>query len=116
MYGDVGSAIIGEEGKVIIDIDPIVGESIHNRSEYYVFLQNEGKGESYILEKQPTYFIISGTPGLKVAWELKGRQHDIPYYRNEEFATETDEDLNYEEQAFDEVMAYLNTSTQEVIT
>ena len=122
MFGDIGSAIIGDDGSVLIEIDPIFSRMcISEKGEYYVFLQNEGSGESYISEKNWTYFIISGTPGLRVAWELKGRQYDLPDYRLDEHRTDEyhdidyerdalDEyyDVDYEQDAFDDVMACLN--------
>jgi hypothetical protein len=117
VFGDMGGAVIGEDGSVIVDIDALFQDFISDRTEYYVFLQNEGKGESYISEKHPTYFVISGTPGLKVAWELKGRQADYNYQRMEVLDLQDyNNEYKYEEQAFRDVMDFLDTSAQEVTT
>lgn len=118
VFGDMGGAVIGEDGSVIVDIDALFQDFISDRTEYYVFLQNEGMGESYISEKHPTYFVISGTPGLKVAWELKGRQIDYNYQRLEVYGNEENINDNYDyaEQAFRDVMDFLDTSAQEVTT
>jgi hypothetical protein len=115
MFGDIGSAIIGEDGSVLVEIDTIFQDCIYANGEYYVFLQNEGRGESYISEKTSTYFIISGTPGLKVAWEIKARQVDTYWKRNEEMALENEEQTSepdYAEEALKDVMDYLNGGTE----
>ena len=109
MYGDIGSAVIGNDGMAVVDLDPIFSDCISEKCEYYVFLQNEGDGESYVSEKNRSYFIISGTPGLKVAWELKGRQYDLPNIRAEQHSGDNEEsDIDYAEQAFNSVMEYLD--------
>ena len=114
IFGDIGSAIIGEDGTVIVDIDPVFQDFISDVTEYYVFLQNEGNGISYISEKHQTYFVISGTVGLKVAWELKGRQIDYNYQRLEYSDESVDaKNQNYEDIAFNDVMAYLNAEVTE---
>ena len=115
MFGDIGSAMIGDDGTVLIEIDPIFQECVYEKGEYYVFLQNEGRGESYISEKTPTYFIISGTPGLKVAWEMKAKQADTYWLRNEELTNASDDNVaepDYAEDAFEYVMDYLNGGTE----
>ena len=115
VFGDMGGAVIGENGSIIVEIDALFQDFISDRTEYYVFLQNEGKGESYISEKHPTYFVISGTPGLKVAWELKGRQADYNYQRMEVLDLQDyNNEYKYDEQAFRDVMDFLDTSAQEV--
>ena len=113
IFGDIGSAIIGEDGTVIVDIDPVFQDFISDVTEYYVFLQNEGNGISYISEKHQTYFVISGTVGLKVAWELKGRQIDYNYQRLEYSDESVDaKNQNYEDIAFNDVMNYLDGGTE----
>ena len=116
MYGDIGSATIGEDGTVIVDIDVIFAECISANAEYYVFLQNEGIGNSYVSKKTKTYFEISGTPGLRVAWELKGKQYDLPNIRQEDLEqqiaqNDATNDFDYTKEAFDSVMEYLNGGT-----
>lgn len=110
MYGDIGSALIDETGSVVVEIDPIFRDYIYDNCEYYVFLQNEGEGESYISQKASTYFVISGTPNLRVAWELKAKQVDLHWMRSEDFDEEVDdeEEINYEQQSFGAVMNYLD--------
>ena len=113
MYGDVGSAVIGDDGTALVDIDPIFSDCISQKSEYYVFLQNEGEGQSYIKEKASEYFVIAGTPGMKVAWEMKARQVDIANYRLEELKGEDgNSEPNYAEEAFKDVMDYLDGGTE----
>ena len=76
-------------------------ETIANKVEYQVFLQKEGEGDCWITDKAPRYFVIAGTPGLKVAWELKAKQRDYQNIRLEssersldEYEYQTDIDLN----------------------
>lgn len=77
MFGDIGEVIIDEDGLGYVDIDDIFSETIANRVEYQVFLQKEGEGDCWIAEKSPRYFVVQGTPGLKVAWELKAKQKEF---------------------------------------
>jgi hypothetical protein len=108
-FGDLGNAVIGEEGFVVVDIDPVFQDFISSTTEYFVFLQNEGDGKSYISNKASTYFVISGTPNLTVAWELKGKQVDYDYQRMD-YEEEEDLDIpDYEERAYEDVIRYFNT-------
>lgn len=83
IFGDIGEAKLDEEGICYVDLDDIFTETIAEQVEYQVFLQKEGEGDCWIAEKKPRYFVIQGTPGLKVAWELKAKQRDYETYRLE---------------------------------
>lgn len=91
LFGDIGEAVLDEEGFCYVDIDDIFSETVADTVEYQVFLQKEGEGDCYIAEKDPRYFIIKGTPGLKVAWELKAKQKDYQNYRLEQADIDLDE-------------------------
>lgn len=84
LFGDIGEAFIDEDGFGFVDIDDIFSETLAERVEYQVFLQKEGEGDCWISDKDPRYFIIEGTPGLKVAWELKSKQKDYQNIRFEQ--------------------------------
>lgn len=91
LFGDIGEAVLDEEGYCYIDIDDIFSETIAERTEYQVFLQKEGEGDCWISEKDPRYFTIQGTPGLRVAWELKAKQKDYQNIRLEQSENGLDE-------------------------
>lgn len=91
LFGDIGEAELDEEGICYVDLDDIFSETIAEKVEYQVFLQKEGEGDCWIAEKDPRYFVIKGTPGLKVAWELKAKQKDYETYRLEPDDTGLDE-------------------------
>lgn len=74
LFGDIGEAIIDEDGFCYIDLDDIFSETVFDKGEYQVFLQKEGEGDCWVSDKNPRYFVIQGTPNLKVAWELKAKQ------------------------------------------
>ena len=74
LFGDIGETVIGEDGCAYVDIDDIFTETIADKVEYQVFLQKEGEGDCWVAEKTPRYFVVNGTPNLKVAWELKAKQ------------------------------------------
>ena len=97
-------SFIDEDGFCYVDLDDIFSETIEDTVEYQVFLQKEGEGDCWIAGKAPRYFVIQGTPGLRVAWELKAKQKDYRNIRLEQGDLELDEyehdldDLNlYEE-------------------
>ena len=84
LFGDIGEAQLDSDGICYVDIDDIFSETIETRQEYQVFLQKEGEGDCWIAEKQKRYFVIKGTPNLKVAWELKAKQRDYDMIRLEQ--------------------------------
>lgn len=95
MFGDIGEAVLDEEGICYVDIDDIFSETITSKVEYQVFLQKEGEGDCWIAEKKPGYFVIQGTPNLKVAWELKAKQKGYELSRMDQT------DLDYDDYVFD---------------
>lgn len=84
LFGDIGEAQLDSDGICYVDIDDIFSETIELRQEYQVFLQKEGEGDCWVAEKQKRYFVIQGTPNLKVAWELKAKQRDYDMIRLEQ--------------------------------
>ena len=91
LFGDVGEAVIDADGYCYVDIDDIFSETIAGQVEYQVFLQKEGAGDCWVADKQRRYFVIQGTPNLKVAWELKAKQRDYETTRIELANTNLDE-------------------------
>lgn len=107
LFGDIGEAVLDEDGYCYVDIDDIFSETIANQVEYQVFLQKEGQGDCWIADKQQRYFVIQGTPSLKVAWELKAKQMDYENIRLEQ------SDYGIEEYDYSE---NLNISLDDYIT
>ena len=100
--GDFGGGVIGDDGVAIISIDDIFQESTETGIEYYVFIQNEGEGQSWVSEKSDTYFIVNGTPGLHFAWELKAKQKNKEFIRFN--AGKEDREVNFETVDLENVM------------
>ena len=94
MFGDIGEATLDEDGICYVDLDDIFTETIAERVEYQVFLQKEGEGDCWVSGKAPRYFVIQGTPGLRVAWELKAKQRDYANIRLEQSGRDLDEYIN----------------------
>lgn len=80
-FGDIGESVISDDGTCMIDIDDIFQESANVGIKYYVFLQREGEGDCWIVEKEQNYFIVKGTPGLKFSFEIKARQVEYEHMR-----------------------------------
>ena len=89
ILGDVGSGTIGEDGKCYVDNCDILQEAANTEVAYFVFLQKEGKGDLWISQKTPTYFVVEGTPGLSFAWEVKIKQTGYEYLRYNNDARDT---------------------------
>lgn len=100
--GDFGGGVIDKDGMAIISIDDIFQESTETAIEYYVFLQNEGEGQSWVSEKSDTYFVVKGTPGLRFAWELKAKQKNKEYIRFN--AGKEEREVNFETVNLENVM------------
>lgn len=80
-FGDIGEAEIASDGLCLIDIDDIFQESTNVEITYYVFLQKESDGECWVAEKEPTHFIVRGTPGLRFCFEIKAKQSEYEHMR-----------------------------------
>ena len=91
MFGDIGRGIIGEDGICVVDVEPIFQETINTEVEYFVFCQ----GEVEVIEKQPTYFVVSGIVGTCFDWELKARQKGYDTERLDVWNIDTFQDFNY---------------------
>ena len=98
LFGDIGEAVVDNDGFCYIYLDDIFSETIAEQVEYQVFLQKEGEGDCWIADKQTHYFVIQGTPNLKVAWELKAKQKEFYNERLEQFGVKLNEYVNVGEQ------------------
>lgn len=87
MFGDIGEGMIDDSGICYIYLDDIFTETINTGIEYQVFLQKEGAGDLWVDSKEPAFFIVKGTPGLKFSWEIKAKQRDFEYERLEDTET-----------------------------
>ncbi len=83
MFGDIGSGVLDDRGECIVEIDDVFLETLAGGT-YYVFLQKMGEGDVWVSQKEPTYFIVQGTPGLAFDWEIKARQIGCEMERLEE--------------------------------
>lgn len=72
-FGDIGDGVIGSDGFCYVAIDPIFGATI-DAAQYQVFLQAYGDGKCFIKERNGSYFVVQGEPGLEFGWELKAKQ------------------------------------------
>lgn len=107
MFGDVGCGVTDDTGVCFIPIDDVFRETVSSGIEYQVFLQEEGEGKLYVSEKTEDYFIVKGTKNLKFAWEIKAKQKDYEHTRLESAEEDvTFKDIDYEQQAIDDMMAY----------
>lgn len=88
--GDFGMGVVAEDGTCVIDLDDIFRESVNTEIEYYVFLQKEGPGDLWVSEKNDTYFIVKGTPGLRFAYEAKAKQAGLEHIRFRDASRERD--------------------------
>jgi len=80
LFGDVGEAVIGDDGLCYVTIDPIFAQTI-TTDNYQVFLQRYGEGDCYVRERKGGWFVVAGNPGLSFGWEIKGKQSDVNQLR-----------------------------------
>lgn len=103
-FGDIGTARTDKTGKCYIDVNDIFAETVNTNLEYRVFLQKEGKGDLWIEEKTPRYFVVAGTENLKFSWELKAVQKDYEFERLEKYEVkENEEMIDYEKEYMEEI-------------
>lgn len=98
-FGDIGNGYLNENGECRIYIEDVFSEVISIGCEYQVFLQKEGQGDIWVDEKESTYFKVSGTPGLRFAWEMKAIQKGFEARRLDRIETEAQRttDIDYAE-------------------
>ena len=96
IFGDIGKATISDDGTCLIDLDDIFQESVNAEITYYVFLQKESNGDCWVEEKEPTHFVVKGTPGLEFIFEIKAMQTNYEHMRFAD-ASETAYDRTVEE-------------------
>lgn len=121
MFGDIGEGQLDETGKCYIYIDDIFGETIDLECTYQVFLQPYGKGECYVAERTPSYFVVEGNENLKFGWEIKAIQKSYDTMRLEEYKEEsytdvTGETSNYLSNVVNESNENVTTDTYDYLT
>ena len=97
MFGDIGEGVIDETGVCYVFLDPVFAETISTLN-YQVFLQKYGRGDCFVCERKPDYFVVQGEPGLAFGWELKAKQKDFSQLRLERERLDPDETINYGEE------------------
>ena len=97
MFGDIGEGQLDELGKCYVFLDDVFAETIDTDCIYQVFLQPYGKGECYVTERTPSYFVVEGTKSLSFGWEIKAIQKDFDTMRLEECNIESMENEKSEE-------------------
>lgn len=109
MFGDIGSGIIGEDGKCYISIDSIFAETVNVDCEYQVFLQSYGCGSVWVECRTSGYFVVSGDPGTEFCWEIKGRQAGYEQNRTDILgnAGKAMETVNYAVEAQKHIQTYM---------
>lgn len=110
MFGDIGSAKIGEDGLCYVSIDDIFSETVRTDYAYQVFLQPYGDGSLWVSERHQQYFVVEGTPGLSFGWECKARQTGYEMTRLEDAETH---DL-YGAEQFVDISGYESMYSQEM--
>ena len=94
LFGDVGEGKLDETGLCIIDLDPVFKFACA-MSGYQVFLQKYGNGDCWVSERNGSYFVVEGTPGLMFGWEIKARQEDFSQTRYNNPFEEVETEGNY---------------------
>lgn len=115
IFGDIGEATLDEDGLCYVDLDDIFTETIAPRVEYQVFLQKEGEGDCWVADKQQRYFVIQGTPNLKVAWELKAKQKDYELFRLERYQSMEDRQAEYANYSEDDLFEDFIAEQEELL-
>lgn len=72
-FGDLGEAIIGEDGVCKINIDEIFKECVNTSIPYHVFTQCY-EGNITKIERCENYFIVYGEPNTDFSWEIKAKR------------------------------------------
>lgn len=85
-FGDIGDAVIGDDGIVVVDIEDIFSECV-TLDKYHVFTQCY-TGNISKITRHPAYFTVEGEPGTEFSWELKAKRKGYESDRLGEFKKE----------------------------
>lgn len=101
LFGDIGRATLDKNGVCYIYLDDIFYETINTECAYNVFLQKYGKGDLWVSELNQGYFVVTGSPGIEFAWEIKAKQFGTEMKRLNTFKQreEKEKKINYEIEA-----------------
>ena len=120
-FGDIGETILDSEGYSYVYIDSIFSETVNTERKYQVFLSVYGEGSANVVERTPIYFVIKGTPGIEVGYELKAKRKGYEDHRLEREVNNwkigenhgLDEDYNHERVEFNKKIE--NIINEEVV-
>ena len=120
-FGDIGETILDSEGYSYVYIDSIFSETVNTQRKYQVFLSVYGEGSANVVERTPIYFVIKGTPGIEVGYELKAKRKGYEDHRLEREVNNwkigenhgLDEDYNHERIEFNKKIE--NIINEEVV-
>lgn len=82
-FTDFGSGSTDADGLCYVEIDDVFAETARTDMAYQVFLQACGRGELWVEEKAPSYFVVHGAPNLAFDWQLKAHQKGYEFDRME---------------------------------
>ena len=105
---DVGTGVTNERGVAYVDIDPVFLTAVNTDIEYQVFLQKEGQGDLWVDLKEPSFFVVKGTAGLKFSWSIKCTEINSENKRMEEVDLQNEENSKVEQ--YDAEMESLETA------
>lgn len=73
-----------------------------------MFLQKEGQGDLWVDLKEPSFFVVKGTAGLKFSWSIKCTEINSENKRMEEVDLQNEENSKVEQ--YDAEMESLETA------
>lgn len=112
-FGDIGEAILDEDGLCYVFLDDVFYETVNTDCSYQVFLQKYGQGDIWVKARTPTYFVVVGTPNLPFGWEVKARQLGFESERLETYEKPVEEQtIDYEQEA----QNYIDNYYKEMLT
>lgn len=84
-FGDIGEVTLDPNGYCKVVLEDKFKETIERNNKYQVFVTKYGHGDVFISKRNKDFFILQGTPNLKVVYEIKAKQKGYKDIRLEEF-------------------------------
>ena len=82
-FGDIGETLLDNDGYSYVYIDSLFAQTVNTTRKYQVFLSVYGEGDANVIERTPNYFVIKGTPGIEIGYEIKAKRKGYEDYRLE---------------------------------
>lgn len=81
-FGDIGESNTGDNGKIILGIDQLFGQTVNTGVQYQVFVTPYSNARVWVSQRLKDRFVVeSDQPNAEFGWEIKARRKGFEHTR-----------------------------------